>query len=150
MKEVTGQFGTGYVLVPDSTDGVSEEFGVNQMVRYKIWSIGALKQRSVKALNLLMACCKTVADNTDDPQWNTKDKVKKQLKVALNFIDINKTIVDPSGTVHFHYRSFSFKDLAHMESVKVFDISYPILAIKIGLTVDELIYNTKANMRSHT
>lgn len=149
MKEATGQLTTGYNLVPDSTGNISDEFSINQMVRYKIWSIGAQKQRSVKALNLLMACCKTVADNTDDPQWNTKDKVKKQLKVALNFIDINKTIVDPSGTAHFHYRSFSFKDLAHMESVKVFDISYPILAGKIGLTVDELIDNTKANMRSY-
>lgn len=151
MKKIPCQLNDKGQFVPFGLEAIEEarEYKPNQLVTCKITGMSAKKERSTIALNLLMACCETVAENTEDQHWNTKEKVKFQVKVAINYIDASRTIVDPAGNVHLHYRSWSFDELPHMESVKVFDQAYPILAKKIGLNVDELIANTKAQMRSY-
>jgi len=99
--------------------------------------------RSVSQLNLFFAVCQTVADNSDNKYWNTKDKVAFQVKVALNFIDLNESIVDPQGNVHFKYRSISFKELPHMEACDFFNRAWDILAARLGITVEKLLENTQ-------
>lgn len=149
MITIPCQIGEHQHLIPmgdDARDALTE-YHVNKPVTCKITGMSAKKERSVIALNLLMACCELVANNNEDQHWNTKDKVKFQLKVAINFIDASKTIVDPQGNVHLHYRSFGFESLPHMESVKVFDQAYPILSGKIGVSIDELVSNAKAKMK---
>ena len=138
-----------FIPVSDDAQAAAKELHLNRMVRYRVTTIGAEKQRSVKQLNTLMAACQFFADNTEDQQWNTKDKVKFQLKVATDFRDPNTVIVTPDGAVHFLYRSFSFKELKHMEACRIFDRCYDILAAGLGMTVEELIAAVKSQMKSY-
>lgn len=142
MKEIAFQIDDQYRFVPASAEELkkAKNYHRHQIVRAKV--SGFKKPRSYLQLKMFWACCKIVADNTEDQYWNTKEKVAFQVKVALQFIDINKTIVDPSGYVHLHYRSISFQSLPHMEANKFFDHAWPIMAQKIGVTVDELLENS--------
>jgi len=114
-------------------------FKPNQILRGKI--SGIRKERSVPQLRLLHACLNTVAENTDDKQWDTPEKTKIQLKHALHFY--KATVVLPDGSIHFELASFSFANLSHMDANKIFDRSFPILAKKIGIAVDELLINSE-------
>lgn len=144
--------GNGLVAyVPDTDEGqdAARELKLNRIVRHRITTMGAEKQRSVKQLNLLMAACKFFADNTENPQWNTKDKVKFQLKVATDFRDPNTVIFSPDGNIHFLYRSFSFTNLKHLEACRIFERCYDILCAGLGMTLDEFIAAVKSTMRSN-
>lgn len=145
MKEITAQF-TGKQFIPYTLQDQAEaaEFKPNQICRIQVY--GAGKARSAPQLRMFWACCQVVADNTQDQHWNTPDKVAGQIKVALNFVDLNKTFVDPKGNVHVHYRSISYKNLGHMAACNFFDQAWPIMAKKIGITVDELLSNQGAEI----
>jgi len=138
MKEITFQKRNG-LAVPylDSDAEKWSEFKENQLTRHKV--SGTTKERSYQQLKMLHACLKIVAENTEDKNWNTPEKAKLSLKVALHFIDPGVVIVDPQGNVHFKYRSFGYDDLQHMEACKLFDRAWPILAGVIGVTEDELL-----------
>lgn len=118
-----------------------KNFKPNQILRAKV--SGIRKVRSVPQLRLFFACCRTVVDNTEDPNWNNVDKVKNQVKIALQFIDLNKSIVDEKGIFHPHYRSICFAELGHLEANNFFDRAWPILAKKIGVSVDDLLRNAE-------
>jgi len=92
---------------------------------------------------MFWACCRTVAENTEDPAWSTKDKVCFQVKVALHFVDPNMIAVRPDGTVVFQYRSISFRELKHIEANRIFDRSWEVMAAKIGITVEQLLENSE-------
>ena len=115
----------------------------NQVVKAKI--SGFQKQRSVHQLGLLMACIKIVVDNTENENWSSKERAKLSLKAMLNYVDSSASIVYQNKVI-IKYRSFSFKDLKHMEACKLFDRAFPLLAGVIGITEDELIANAKAKM----
>ena len=110
-----------------------------QILKAKI--SGVRKPRSYQQLKLFFACCQTIADNTEDPQWDTKDKVKFQVSVILHFVEPNVVAIDTSGKVVFQYRSIAFKELPHMEAFNFFDRAFETMASKIGITVDELLEN---------
>lgn len=112
-----------------------------QILRAKL--SGIKKERSVPQLRMLHACLRTVAENTEDIQWNDPVKVKIQLKHLLHFY--KSTIVLPDGSIHFELDSFSFANLNQIEANKVFDRAWPILAKKIGITVDKLLENAENN-----
>lgn len=133
----------GEVLVPFSKEARAalSKFKQNQIVKTKV--SGFKKERSVRQLRLFFACCRTVVDNTEDPNWDNVDKVKNQVKVALQFIDLNRSIVDKKGVFHPHYRSICFDELGHMEANNFFDRAWPILAGKIGVTVNDLLRNAE-------
>lgn len=119
-----------------------KNYAINQVVKAKI--TGIQKQRSVRQLRLFFACCRAVVENTEDEYWNNVDKVKNQIKVKLQFIDLNKSIV-VDDVFHPHYRSISFAELGFMEANNFFDRAFPVLAKKIGITVDELLQNAEGN-----
>jgi hypothetical protein len=114
-----------------------QEYRENQITRHKV--SGVRKERSWKQLKLLHACLKLVSSNTESKNWNTPEKAKLSLKVALHFVDENVIIVDRQNNVHFSYRSFGYESLPHMEANKLFDRAWPILAGVIGISVDELL-----------
>ncbi len=138
MKDIAFQKRKGS-LVPFTDEDLNKlsEFKENQILRCKV--SGARKERSWQQLKMLHACLKLVASNTENASWNTVEKAKLSLKVALNYIVDGVIIVDKQGNVHFQYRSFGYDDLAHMEANKLFDRSWPILASIIGITEDELL-----------
>jgi len=112
------------------------EFKENQVTQHKV--TGSRKQRSWQQLKL-HACLKTVAENTENPNWNTPEKAKFSLKIALDYINSDAIVVDNRGNVHMQYRSFGYDDLGHMEACKLFERAWPILADVIGVSVDELL-----------
>ncbi len=113
----------------------------NQILRAKI--SGIKKERSVPQLRMLHACLRTVAQNTNDPQWDDVEKVKIQLKHLLHFY--KSTVVLPDGSIHFQLDSFAFANLEQIDMNKICDRSFPILAKKIGITVDKLLENAEQN-----
>ena len=86
MKELAAQI-INKTLHPFSQEDVEVlgEYKENQIVKVKIR--GFKKPRSVSQLRLFWACCRTVAENTNDQHWDTADKVAFQVKVALQFLD---------------------------------------------------------------
>jgi len=114
-------------------------FKPNQVVRGKI--SGVKKERSVPQLRMFWACCRTVADNTEDQNWNTPEKVCIQVKLALRFY--KEIVVLPDGSIHFELDSISFDNLGQVEANKIFDRSWPVMAKHIGVSADKLLNNAK-------
>ena len=147
MKEWSAQINqANKTLRPFSQEDLDifNEYKDNQVIRIK--STGVQKPRSMAQLRMFWACCRTVAENTNDQHWNHEDKVAFQIKVELQFVDTTKTIVDRHGQVHLHYRSIAFKNLAHMEACRFFERAWPVMAKKLStkehkVTVDELLVN---------
>lgn len=138
MKEIRFQKRNG-VPVPFMPEDelLWSEYKENEVTTHKVK--GNRKQRSLNQLRMFHVILKKVADNARQPNWNTPEKVKFSLKVALNYVEDGIVAVDTQGTVHFSYRSFSYKDLKHMEACKVFDRSWEILADVLGCSVEELL-----------
>ena len=113
----------------------------NQILKAKV--SGIQKERSVIQLRMFWACCRTVASNTEDSNWNTPEKVCIQVKIALKFF--KSVVVIDDGSIHFDLDSISFKNLKQIEANKVFDRSWSIMSKKIGITVDELLKNAEVD-----
>lgn len=118
-----------------------QEFKENQIVTVKVQ--GVKKSRSYQQLKLFFAVLRTVVENTEHPNWNSLEKAKHSLKVALHYVHEGVTAVDRHGTVHFSFRSFGYAELPHMEACNVFSRSWPILAKVIGISEDELLKNVE-------
>ena len=131
----------GKALHPVGSDDAEalSEFKENQISVWKCVEKGVKKQRSYRQFNLFHAALRVVAFNSEDMNWDTLPRAKLSLKVALNYIHDDSAVVMPDGRVLLNYRSFSFKDLNHMEANRVFDRSWPILATVIGTTEAKLL-----------
>ena len=142
MIELDLQWSGSFFAPFDDEDLLScKEFKPNQIVRAKI--SGIKKPRSLLQFRMFHGVLRTCANNARHPNWNTVDKAKFSLKVALHYVDEGVTAVDRHGTVHFSYRSFGYAALPHMEACNVFERSWPILAKVLGVTVDKLLENAE-------
>lgn len=142
MRELAMQV-KGKALHPFSQEDLEilQEFKDNQVVTVKVQ--GVSKERSYQQLKLFWACCRAVVDNTTDQHWNDKNKVAFQVKVMLQFVDMDQTIVDAKGNVHLHYRSISFKNLPHIAACNFFDRAFVVMAKKLGVTPAQLLENAE-------
>jgi hypothetical protein len=116
-----------------------------------IKSIPDALKRSYRQLGLYWACCKLVADNTADRNWNTAKKVDEQNKIAARHIEFWTTYKNPKTGVdmlHIKTRSIAFHNLEHIEACGYFTEAFQTMADKLGITIDELIENAKRKMRS--
>ena len=114
-----GNFGLFYLPFGDEAIEKSKEFKVFQLLRSVFY--GIKKPRSVRQLNRFWGICSIIADSTEDKNFNTKEKVAEQIKIALHFIKEDLIIVKPNNNIHIPYRSISFKELPHMEACRFFD-----------------------------
>jgi hypothetical protein len=139
--KIVFQVKEGGVLNPFSEEDKEAmgNYKLNQVVTGDIK--GTTKKRSLEHLRLFMACCSFVARNTEDGNWNTKEKVVEQIKIKLRYI---KTyIVLDDRTVQFITDSISFERMAHMESVNFINNGINELAAFLGVSTDELVENVK-------
>ena len=146
MKEIIAQYRSG-ILYPSSfedSETLSANYRQNQLVKCKTYHVTKEMEPSVIQNNLMHACFKLVADN--HPQLKTKEQVKFNVKVALHFVHEDRVAVRKDGTVQFEYRSFSFKELRNMERLRVFDRAFEYCADLLGITVEELVREAKAQM----
>ena len=88
MKTITCQIQNGK-LTPHSEQDIEDlrDFKENQVLRVKI--SGTRKARSLKQLRTYWAACSLLAENTDDPKWNDREKVSWQLKTGYNSLTLN-------------------------------------------------------------
>lgn len=143
MQEVILQLKNDYSTHPFTEEDLEKlkEYKPNQLLKCKIW--GAKKPRSLKQFKLFHGVLRTIVANTEHPNWNSLEKAKHSLKVALHYVHEGVVAVDKQGTVHFSYRSFGYADLPHMEACNVFKRSWPILAKVIGVSEEELLENVE-------
>lgn len=130
-------------------DDVSE-LRHNEPVEITIKRLSAVKQRSVIQFGLLMKACEVVSNNTEDPSWDTKEKVKIQIKEKADYKDYSKAVTLHNGFTYIPYRSFSFSDLKHFEACKVFQIGFEYMASFLGYDdVEEFIEFVKSHMHGN-
>ena len=149
MKDTICQY-TGALLTPYSesdAEALASEFKRNQLVRCKVTRVSKSMEPSVEQNNLLHACFALVAENATTPALDTKEKAKFACKVALDFRYHDRVAVRPDGTVVFEYRSFSFDALQDMERLNVFQRAFEWCADHIGVTIEELIRESKSRMQ---
>jgi len=129
------------VLYPFSSEDQEKLKGYkdNQVVKAKIQ--GAKRPRSYIQLKLYFACCKTVAENSSEQMWNSKEKVDFNCRVACHFVNPDLVCVQKDGTVEFSYRSISFANLRHIEACNYFTQAFEVMAKKLNITKDNLLKN---------
>ncbi len=158
MIEIVTQPQANWLLKPYAIEDMEKlkTYKQNQILKTRIW--GIQKQRSVEQLNTFMACCQFVANNVTEydinhkkydngNNWNTKAKAAFMVKIALHFTDDSKTVVY-NNQVHFYYRSLSFKNLKHLDACFFFDRAFPLLAMRLGMEVEDMIKAVKDLMFS--
>lgn len=106
----------------------------------KVSVSGTTKARSYQQLKLWWAACRTVADNTNDREWDTPAKVALQVKIKLGHVD-GYLVAD--GMIQVIPRSISYKELGHLEACHFFEKAWPVMAEKVGISVLELVDNAE-------
>jgi hypothetical protein len=106
-------------------------------------------RRSYSQLGMYWSACQLVASNTEDVNWNTKEKVDEQCKIAARHVDFwihyqNKKTGEQA--LQIKTKSIAFTELAHIESCGYFDQAFQTMADKIGISIDDLINQAKAIM----
>lgn len=113
---------------------VLSEFKDNQLLKVKIR--GVQKSRSLLQLRLFWSCCRKVAMNTDDENWNTKEKVAEQVKIKCRYI---KSYIVVDKTVHIITGSISYKEMSHMKATNFINNAIEEMARFLGVPKNELI-----------
>lgn len=137
-KEVALQRTDKHTLKCFSEEDADElsDFPLHKILRAKI--TGAMKPRSYEQLKLYHAVCRTVADNTDDPNWNTPQKVDFQCKVLCRLID---EFVVVGNATHIIPGSVSYAKMSHLSACNYFDRAFDEMAKFLGTTREELLQN---------
>lgn len=112
------------------------EYPPHKILRARI--TGAQKPRSYEQLKLYWACCRSVAENTDDPNWNTPQKVDFQCKIKCRLIS-EFLVVD--NVTHIIPGSVSYAEMNHLEACNYFDRAFDEMATFLGITREELLDN---------
>jgi len=145
MIEISAQILNGYnhglpkrIIVPTPEEiEKCMNYKENQIVRAKVR--GTMQARSIPQLGQYQAICRKVASNTDNPGWNTREKVDFQCRVATGFRDENVVAVSKDGMVQFRYKSIAFRNLEYADACKYFTKAYKVMAEFLGVSVDELL-----------
>ncbi len=109
-------------------------FKPNQIIRAKL--TGAKKPRSVLQNRWLHAIFRTVADNSSDPDWDTPEKVKRNVKMRMQFFKGDVSVHD--NKVYFELRSFAFDKMEQNEANRVYEEAKEICAKQLGVKPEEL------------
>lgn len=141
----------GFSLIPADEMSFEEmqKIPVGETQRCIIKEITDTRLRSNEQLNLYFSCCKLVSDNTDDINWNTKNKTDEQVRIVCKFYEYYIYYYNEktgNQTLHIKTRSISFANLKHIEACGYFSDAFDVLAQKIGLTKDELISEAQSGM----
>ncbi len=134
----------GKTLVPFSLEGVGDikGFPENQLLSVSI--TGTRRPRSLEQNKWIHAVFRFVAMNTENTEWNTPDKVKRNVKLAIKFFKDDVAVI--GNKVYFELRSFAFGKMNQVEADKVFDEAVKVCADFLGVDKEVL----KAEARNET
>ena len=109
-------------------------YAANQIVRAKI--TGYKRPRSVQQNRWIHAIFRIVADNTEEPDWNTPEKVKRNVKMAMKFF--KDDVIVYNNKVYFELRSFAFDRMDQSEADIKYNEAKVICAKKLKVNPDTL------------
>jgi hypothetical protein len=109
-------------------------YQINQIVRAKI--TGHKRPRSVLQNKWVHAMFRHVAANTENPDWDTPEKVKRNVKMAMRFFK-DEVIVN-GNRVFFELRSFAFDEMEQAEANLKYEEAKNICAKFLGVPAHEL------------
>ena len=113
MKEIYLQVtSNGVAPVSQEDIDVLKSFKLNQIVRCELY--GTTRARSVQQNKWLHAIFRIVASNTENEDWNTPEKVKRNVKMAMKFF--KEDVVVHKNKVWFELRSFAFDKMEQNEA----------------------------------
>lgn len=144
MKEIYAQITNhGNSMSPYSTEyrDILKSFKTNQVVRVQIY--GTRKKRSVDQNKWVHAMFRVVAANTEDPDWDTPEKVKRNVKMSMKFF--KDDVIVHNNKVYFELRSFAFDKMEQDEANTVYNHAKSICALKIKVSEDIIEANAKRN-----
>ena len=104
--------------------------------------IKKIDRRSLEQNNLFWKCCTIVANNTEDINWDTKDKVKEQCLILEKMFDHWIFYINPKTgeqMLNIKTKSISFENMKHLEACDFFNSAIKHMSDKIGITVEDLI-----------
>ena len=105
MKRVHFQIKNGLPRPVSDEDRESlKHFKENEIIRGDLY--GVKRPRSVLQNNWLHNMFKIVAMNTENPDWNTPEKVKRNVKMKMQFF--KDEVIVARNKVYFELRSFAF------------------------------------------
>jgi hypothetical protein len=139
------------VFMPEQAEALAKEYKHNQPVRCKVTRSGKAIGKVLEQSNLLHACFKLVAGNSDRPELSTPAAVKMSCKIGIDFRDPRYCFVRPDGGVQLAYRSFKMTGpdaLKGKERDEVVQKAFNWLADTFGVTVDRLVEIAKSEMLS--
>jgi len=110
----------------------------NQICRAKI--TGHKRPRSVQQNRWIHAIFRIVASNSPDPDWDTPDKVKRNVKMAMKFF--KDEVIVSGNKVYFELRSFAFDEMDQREADVKYDEAKLVCARHLG--VDPAVLESEA------
>ena len=132
----------GHAMLAPATEQDAEllrGFLPNQILKAKL--SGTLKARSVIQNSWIHVIFKLVADNDTDPEWDTPEKVKRSVKLAMRFFKDDVSVI--GNKVYFELRSFNFTEMSQDEANRVYTEARDICAARIGVDPETLQVNAE-------
>ncbi len=128
-------------MVPISKEDVDRlnTFKDHQALKNRV--SGVQKERSIKQHRWAMWMIRCVSKNDDDPDWNTFDKAKRRIKLAMEFFE--EGIIVERGRVYFELKSFSFDEMNQQEANKTYNEIKSFCALRLGCSEEDLEANAK-------
>jgi len=102
---------------------------------------GTRKPRSVLQNKWLHAMFRHVASNTEDMDWDTPEKVKRNIKMKMKFFKDEVTVA--GNRVYFELRSFAFDQMEHNEANIRYEDAKNICAKFLGVEPQVLEANAQ-------
>lgn len=135
MKQIYAQY-DGKAFRPNSQEDAetARAFHPNQIVRMEVY--GTKRLRSIQQNKWIHAIFRKVADNTEDPDWDTPEKVKRNVKLAMRFF--KDDVIVAKNKVYFELRSFAFDEMEQDEADRVYNTAKEICARKLGVPAETL------------
>ena len=138
--QVTADMVGKAVFIPASSEAEKyiEDMGWGEFAQ---GNLRGADPRNVRQHNLFMACCEMVAENTNDENWDTQDKVLEQVKIAARWVETYYRYHNAkSGKLELNLKtkSISFDNMDQAEAHGFYNIGFDLLAAKLGITEDEL------------
>jgi hypothetical protein len=79
---------------------------------------------------------KKTAENSRDPDWQTPEMVKRNVKMAMRFF--KDEVIVHGNRVYFELRSFAFHEMEQSEANRVFSHAVEICAAHLGVEPETL------------
>ena len=135
MKRIYLQIRHGKLTPVSHEDEDSiKSFKENQIIRADLY--GTTKERSVLQNKWIHSIFRFVARNTEDPEWNTAEKVKRNIKLQMKFF--KDDVVVHNNKVWFELRSFAFDEMEHDEANIRYEEAKILCAKFLGVDPEEL------------